>query len=128
MGIRERLAQLEAARGGPHIKRRLYGVWKLEGQSDEEAWQLSQFSGVPIENCLIISEAMHRQIYSEVDDDDTHVEKTLTDLRAQHDAIRQGRLDLAPFPDWFRDPRPGYEDPIIAPEILARMRSGVPTD
>ena len=126
MGIRERLAQLEATRGGPHIKRRHYGVWKLEGQSDEEAWQLSQFSGVPISQCLFIPESYLRQLYFEVDGNYNWAEKTLADLRAQHDAIRQGRLDLAPFPDWFRDPRPGYEDPIIAPGILARMRSGAP--
>lgn len=89
MGIRERLAQLEATRGkSKHDDRHLRPVYQLEGQSEDEAWRLSGYSGYPPEQCAIIPESALRHIYFEVDGDLVAFELRVAEIRAAQEARR----------------------------------------
>ena len=87
MGISDRLERLEATRGkSAPDDRHLRPVFQLEGQTEEEAHQLSEFSAEPIERCAVITEAVLRQIYRESDGDEIEAERVIAEIRAGQQA------------------------------------------
>lgn len=89
MGIRERLQRLEAAQRAPvRDDRHLRPIFQLEGQTEEEAQQLSEFAGEPIERCAVVTEATLRRLFMETDGDNVLLEPELAEIRAKQDARR----------------------------------------
>jgi hypothetical protein len=99
MGISERIAKLEgarqAARGGswPPV------VVQLMGQSDEEAWCLSEHRNRPLADCQVIGEEIFREVGLEdwgqmicprtgkLQAEVRH-DKLIADVRAEQEAVR----------------------------------------
>ena len=67
MRIRERLEQLEAARRRRNSVRPQRLIDRLEGQTDEEAWGLSEYADLPFDGaCVILSEGNMRGVHCEI--------------------------------------------------------------
>ena len=118
MNIRERIENLEAEHFRLRQLRPERRVFRLTGLSDEEAWRLSGYSGRPLGSCMIFPEELIREQFSSA----TMSDKLIRKVRCQHEAIRQGRPELAPWPEWFQSGTP--EGFCVAPEILEIMNGG----
>ena len=67
MRIRERLERLEADRQRKAPVRRRCSIDRLEGQTDEEAWRLSEYANLPFDDgCVILAEGYMREVHHEI--------------------------------------------------------------
>ena len=96
MGINDRLARLESARRFDRPRPPL--VIQLEGQTAEEAHELSESRHVPLERCRVITESYWRELYTKMWGDggdeylgnfgEYYANKSVAQIRAEQAAVR----------------------------------------
>jgi hypothetical protein len=128
--INRRLSKLEATSKPAEQDVKLAII--MDGQSEAEAHELSDWSALPIERLTFLTEAEwqfltehnHRKMGSSEVEAARSAWEWIDKLRRQQEAIRAGDINAAPYPDWFWPPTPGSY-PRVRADIRKRMNNGM---